>query len=627
MKIFKFLFVFLFFSLLLSCNDDDLIVKAEETPESFTKGMRDGINYISDDSLGFVLFAPGKETVYLIGDFNDWIVSDKYKMEKQDNRFWIRIGGLEKGKEYICQYLIDNEIRIADPYAAKISDPKNDKFISAEIYPNLIQYPESKSDKIAMVVNTAPEKYSWKVSDFKLENRDNMVIYELLIRDFTEKRSIKGVQEKLDYIKDLGVNAIELMPFNEFEGNDSWGYNPSFYFATDKAYGTANDYKSFIDACHSNGIAVIMDIVLNHSYSQSPMVRMYQDDNGNPTTENPWYNTQSPNTDYSWGYDFNHESVYTKAFVDSVCAYWMQEYKVDGFRFDFTKGFTNTPGNGWAYDASRVLILKRMANEIYKRNPDAIIILEHLADNTEEKVLADAGMYLWGNMNYAYNEATMGWGQSIVNTSYKEKGWSAPHLISYIESHDEERIMFKNKQWGKQAADYDVRDLNTALRRTEAATVIMMTIPGPKMIWQFGELGYDFSINSNESGEWKEEFEDGRNRTGKKPIRWDYLNDNNRKSLYNIYSKMNKLRNTNSIFSTSNFTITENDQTKQVLLKSTNGNICAVANFDVVPVTMDVKFERTGTWEDYFSGISLNVSSESQSMELQPGEYCLYISK
>ncbi len=113
--------------------------------------------------------------------------------------------------------------------------------------------------------------------------------------------------------------------------------------------------KRFIDECHRHGIAVIQDMVLNHSYGQSPLVRLYWDkQNNRPSAQNPWYNPVSPNPVYSWGYDFNHESEATKIFVDRVNRYWLTEYKVDGFRFDFTKGFTNTPGDGSAYDAARI---------------------------------------------------------------------------------------------------------------------------------------------------------------------------------------------------------------------------------------------------------------------------------
>lgn len=611
-------------------DESNIYVVSEIIPQltslKLPANLRDGITVISPDSLAFVLYAPGKESVHLIGDFNNWTTSNEYKMTKDGDRFWIKIGGLEKGKEYICQYFIDNKIKIADPYASKISDPWNDKYITSTIYPNLISYPTGKTNEIAMVVNTAPDKYSWKISNFNAPDQKDLIIYEVLIRDFTEKRTIKGVQERLDYIKNLGVNAIELMPFNEFEGNDSWGYNPSFYFATDKAYGTDNDYKAFIDACHAKGIAVIMDMVLNHSFHQSPLVRMYQDaTSGNPTDDNPWYNTKSPNSDYEWGADFNHESKQTQLFVDSVCSYWMSEYKIDGFRFDFTKGFTQTSGNGWAYDAARIKNLKRMYDEIKKRNSDAYVIFEHLADNKEEKELADLGIMLWGNMNYNFNEVTMGWGGNKVDndptkfkgdvswSSYKQREWSKPNLVTYMESHDEERIMFKNNTYG----NGDVKDLAVGLKRTEAATVIMMSIPGPKMIWQFGELGYDYELGST--------AEEGR--LDKKPIRWDYYNVPERKALYDVYAKMNKLRTEKSIFNTNDFETDLSRQFKQVLLKSGDSYICAIANFDLVPTSATVKFGKEGKWTEYFSNTEINLSTTSLNIELQPGEYRLYISK
>ena len=124
------------------------------------------------------------------------------------------------------------------------------------------------------------------------------------------------------------MNAIEFMPTNEFEGNSSWGYNPNFYFAPDKYYGPKNDFKALIDECHNRGIAVIIDLVLNHSYNSSPMARMYWNNSANrPAADNPWFNEVSnfENTDAHWGSDLNHESLYTKNFVDSVNTYWMQE--------------------------------------------------------------------------------------------------------------------------------------------------------------------------------------------------------------------------------------------------------------------------------------------------------------
>jgi len=592
----------------------------EPTP---VESYRKGITRISEDSLAFVLFAPGKNSVYLIGDFNDWQPEEKYKMEKDGNYFRLKIGGLEKGKEYICQYLIDNKLRIADPYANKISDPDYDKEIPASIYPDLISYPIGKTTEIAMVVSTAEDSYQWKIDNFQRADIEDLVIYELLLRDFTEKRSLKGAMEKLPYLKSLGVNAIELLPFNEFEGNDSWGYNPSFYFATDKIYGTPKDYKEFIDACHENGMAVIMDMVLNHSYGQSPMVRMYQNSDGNPSAANPWYNTTSPNPDYFWGNDFDHESIYTQEFVDSVCAFWMEEYRVDGFRFDFTKGFTNKPGNGWDYDQSRIDILQRMADEIWKRKSDAIIILEHLTDNSEEKVLAEAGMLLWGNLNHDMNEATMGWTQQNSDGSwnsdiswgmYTERGWSQPHLVTYMESHDEERLMYKNEEHGNESGGYDVKELVTGLERTAGAAVLLFSMPGPKMIWQFGELGYDYFLGST--------AEEGR--LEKKPIRWDYYDDPDRKALYDVFSTMISLKKEREVFRTDDFVYSLEEPFKYITLSSSAENMVAMTNFDVVEVVREVEFGKKGRWKEYFTGEELEIQSSTVEISLSPGEYRLY---
>src|SRR5690554_446355 len=210
-------------------------------------------------------------------------------MNKDGDHFWLTITGLEPGVEYAYQYYIDGELALADPYTNKVLDQWNDRYIPERVYPNLKAFPAEHTTGLASVLNTAPAVYTWKAEGAQMPEVDKLVIYELLIRDFTENGDIKTVSDTLDYLQRLGVNAIELMPFNEFEGNDSWGYNPSFFFATDKAYGTKNDYKAFIDACHERGMVVIMDIVLNHSYSQSPLLQMYFED-GKPAADNPWYN-------------------------------------------------------------------------------------------------------------------------------------------------------------------------------------------------------------------------------------------------------------------------------------------------------------------------------------------------
>ena len=104
--------------------------------------------------------------------------------------------------------------------------------------------------------------YNWQNTNFTAPENKNLLIYELLVRDFVQKRNYQTLIDTLGYLDKLGINAIELMPPGEFENNESWGYNPSFHMALDKYYGTPEKFKEFVDSCHGRGIAVIVDMVL-----------------------------------------------------------------------------------------------------------------------------------------------------------------------------------------------------------------------------------------------------------------------------------------------------------------------------------------------------------------------------
>jgi len=605
-------------------------VRGESPVAELPEGLIPGINITDEDEVTLVLHDPPalKEFVFAIGDFNDWELDDAYYMNRTPSgtHYWITLSDLDPDMEYIYQYWIDGEIKLADPYCDKISDPWNDKWISDTNYPNLIQYPEGKTTGVASVYQINQEQYEWEVEDFTSPAKEDLVIYEMHIRDFVEGDYIITALEKLDYLEKLGVNAIELMPINEFEGNDSWGYNPSFYFAPDKAYGTKNDYKLFIDECHKRGIAVIIDMVLNHSFGLSPLVQMYFDpyagDWGEPTADNPWYNQTCPHPPWCWGYDFDHESEYTIDFIDRVAEYWLTEFKVDGFRFDFTKGFTNvlSGGDGWYYNAQRVAILKRYADFIWSVNPNAYVILEHFTANDEEKELAEyrsdegMGMLIWGNINHTYNEASMGWlnDSNFDWISYKKRGWNVPHLIGYMESHDEERLMYKNLTYGNSSnPGHDVKNLDIALARQKLVGAFFFTIPGPKMIWQFGELGYDVSIEYN-------------GRTGRKPIRWNYYGVYNRRSLFNTWAELIALRKGFPVFSTDNISLSLSGAGKTIRLSHSDMDVIIVGNFDVTQQDISISFPNTGKWYEYFSQTDITIESANQTITMTPGEYRMY---
>ena len=578
--------------------------------------LKDGINYIDDNTVTLVLYAPNKTFAFVKGSFNDWNLSLSNQMNKtvDGNRYWITLNGLTAGQEYTYQYIVDDTVTIADPYCDKILDPWNDQYISNSTYPNLISYPSGKTTGIVSVFQTAQTPYSWNTNSFTRPENKDLVIYELHIRDFIAAHDYTTLIDTVSYLKNLGINAIELMPINEFEGNSSWGYNPDFYFAPDKYYGPKNTLKAFIDTCHANGIAVIQDMVLNHSYGQSPLVQLYLDKSTwQVTADNPWYNVSSPNPDYSWGYDFNHESPDTKTFVKRVCDYWLTEYNIDGFRFDFTKGFTNTPGNGWAYDASRIAILKDYADYIWSVSPGSYVILEHFTENSEEKELAEYGMMLWGNINYNYAQAAMGWSSDwdFSWTSYKQRNWNVPNLVSYMESHDEERMMFRNENYGNSSGNYNIQNEATALRRAELAGAFFFTVPGPKMIWQFEELGYDISI-------------DDPCRVCEKPILWNYFNEQNRKKLYYYFKIFIDLKKNYPVFSTDNYTVDFSGNIKQLILRSANLNIVILGNFDVNEHYKVPDFSASSVWYDYYTHEQYTAGN---SITLAPGEYKIFTSE
>jgi len=598
-------------------------VPVAELPE----GVTEGINYIDSTSAVLCLYAPMKEYAFVIGDFNNWLPDElSYMKQTPDgNRFWIQIDGLVPGKEYIFQYLVDGNIRIGDPYAEKVSDPWNDSYIDDSTYPDMLAYPTGKTTGIATVLQTQKPGYEWKNISFTPPLATDLVIYELLIRDFTSQHTFQSVIDTLTYLKQLGINAIEFMPVSEFEGNSSWGYNPNYYCAVDKYYGPENKFRELIDSCHSNGIAVIMDVVFNHAFGTSPYVMLYWDKaNNRPATNSPFYNPVAKHP-YNVGYDMNHESADSKYYISRVMRHWLTRYNVDGFRFDLSKGFTQnytTDVGIWGhYDASRISILTAYHDTLQAVKPEAYMILEHFADNDEESVLAARGMMLWGNYSGQYGSAAAGSvaAGNFPGISYVSHGWFKPNLVGYMESHDEERLMYRCISEGYVSSAYNIRDTVTALKRAGLAATFFFTVPGPKMVWQFGEQSYDYSINWP-SGSVND-------RLTPKPPRWDYPDQHNRLLLLYDYISLIKLKTTNPLFRTTDFSLDVSGAMKKIKLRNEEMQAVVLGNFDVKQGNISPGFYHTGTWYDYMTGDSIVVSNADSAITLAAGEYKLYLSK
>ncbi|MBS1532400.1 MAG: alpha-amylase [Bacteroidetes bacterium] len=589
-------------------------------------GSTDGVTFINGGkSAIFNLYAPSKKSVAVIGEFNNWSPT-AMKNSVDGNRWWVQVDNLDPTKEYAYQYLIDGTLKVADPYTHKVLDPNNDSGIPSSVYPNLKAYPTGSATGIVSTFWYGAPAYSWKVSNFQRPDPKNLVVYELLVRDFVATHSYKTLTDTLNYIANLGCNAIELMPVNEFEGNDSWGYNSNFMLALDKYYGTPNDYKAFIDACHAKGIAVIQDIVLEDQFGSSPLCQMYWNSAANePAANNPWLD-QTNMHPAAVGYQMNHQSAATQYFTENVMKYWMQEYHIDGYRFDEAKGYTQTNSGGdynvWAnYDASRVALWEKYNTYMKSIDPSFYVILEMFSVNDEEAVYAKQGMMCWANLSTNGEQATMSYNDSggswdLSGLFYDSWGFStSTGNVCYFESHDQERLQFKNEQYGNSSGAYTIKDLATGLKRDEMAAAFMFSSPGPKMLWQFGERGYDISIDDAGTG----------GRLGDKPPHWEYMQDPNRHHLYQVYSDMIRYKINNAVFNTTNYTYNLGGAYKFIQLLGTDGtNVEIVGNFNVTPMNVTITFPATGTWYDNLNGTSINVTNTSYSTTLQPGEYHVY---
>ena len=539
--------------------DLGVLVSGKDVDMTGPEGLQHGINYIDDSTVALVLYDrdnQGKPHDFcnLLWDENWWGDVSKPKTplvyDDASGCWWITLTDLNPDKQYKFQYQLgygsDVTVTTFDPYTEILYDRYNDQWISSSTYPGLAEeygdthYGRDNGFVSAFKINR--DEYDWQVEDYDIEDKNDLIIYELLVRDFTDNAygegSIKAAMGQLDYLQTLGVNAIELMPVQEFDGNDSWGYGTHAYFAMDKAYGTRADYKAFIDACHQRGMAVILDVVYNHATGAHPYAAMYWDGTNNKTaSNNPWFNVDAPHQ-WSVYHDWNHSNPMVREHVKRNLTYLMTEYKIDGFRFDLTKGFTQTAGE--SYDQKRVDWLKEYNAHIQSVDDDAVMICEHFVDD-ENWELGQAGIKVWRNMNHPYTKA-MKRDMSVADftgttNTFNDSGmmgdWQTfGQYVGYQESHDEQRTNYEG-QWDYTGASIDFA---TRIERAKLNAAFFLLSPGPKMIWQFGEIGYDISIDEN-------------GRTGKKPCRTaEYMAVAERKALYDTYAMLIKFRKDNPRF-------------------------------------------------------------------------------
>lgn len=549
----------------------------------------------------FAIAAPGKKSVILAGSWNDFALIPEQEMTRATETvalpadtsfiknawslrqpyFWTTVKGLKPGETYSYYYIIDGTTAVADPYARLVLDPSADRFIPSEVFPDMPRYPEGKvpDGTILGVLSAAPQPSVPTLADRPA--LDELIIYELLIRDFTGSGSgdgtIAGLLPRLDYIKSLGVNAIELMPVMEFGGNNSWGYNPLFYFAPDKAYGTPDDYRHLIEEIHSRGMAVILDVVFNHADTRNPRQLMYA------PSESPFFNATPPHA-YNAFHDWNQDNpLVFSQWVDAL-KYWVNAYGIDGFRFDLVKGLGdngsystpwnratnafNSPSaaNTNRFNASRAERIGRLRDALQSEMPLTYFICEDLADAREDELLLSLGSIDWANINHPACQFAMGYSDGAdLARFYAPLDGGRPYgsTLSYAESHDEERMAYKQQKW---AVNTVKSSPEMQMRRLGSVAAMMLMSPGPHMIWQFQELGDAQPVKKA----------DGDNNTDPRRPAWDLLDNPANASLLDTYRSLTAIRRSNPGF----FTATASATVKASQSQWNSGFTLALADGD-----------------------------------------------
>ena len=591
----------------------DGFVPAPVVEQTRPDGIVNGIYYdVNGTSVTLCTYAASKTEpanhVFLIGDMNNWQLDNTYQLKRDGNYFWITLNNLEPGKEYRFQYAVER----ADGIKKQISELFSEKVIHPydQYIPNLqdtLLYPERVADgDYVSVIQTQKPSFAWsdETLNFKRPDKNNLIIYELWVYDYTAIRTLEGLMERLDYLENLGVNAVELMPVCEFDGNYSWGYNINHYFALDKAYGTPDQFKRFIDECHKRGIAVILDMAFNHATGLNPMNKLYP--YGPDLAQNPWFNVTPPHMD-SYYEDWNHDFAPAKDMFTRALKYWLQEYKVDGYRMELSHGICGTTNNA-------VQNLKYYYNTSVKSvSPDAYFICEHWGSNmnSDRLQLVNEGMLCWENTNNAYMQTAMGWLQGGDGFSNANKDG----YVSYCESHDEERMQYKAKQWGN--GNVKTND-SIRLARVAENVAFNVLLNGSHLMWQYEEIGYDYSIFSDVENKdaYKDEY---RVNIKPRPENLRMFQDPNRMAAFTKCAQIIQLRTRllPSVFA-GNPTNANLDSGRKVRSIQWDDDVFVVANFDAQDAQTATL--PSGSWYDYLDGGSLAQSS----VTLACGEVKIY---
>ncbi|MBD2090909.1 DUF3459 domain-containing protein [Microcoleus sp. FACHB-1515] len=501
------------------------------------------------DGIEFQLFAPRLSEVKLIGSFSNWEEIPMQKGEDGTFRTTIKLEDGVHHYKFRVQSLTEpagRTVEVNDPYVTAIDRETQNGTV-------LVKSGKRFSDT-----------YTWQYDDRELAANKDLIIYEMHLADFcgkdlgTHKTRLQHATDRLDYLAELGVNAIELMPVTEYAGDYRWGYLVRDYFALESSYGTPQEFKQFVDECHGRGIRVLMDGIYNHSDENNPLVQIDRD---------YWFYHEmhypdDPNN--YWGPEFNYDNYDEQLdikpawkYVGDVVRFWVSNYHLDGIRFDAVRQLANNNFLKWiAQEATNAAGEKPFYN-----------IAEHIPDSPAITTAQD------GPLEACWHESFRIFAidaiSNVVNFDKLKESMNPPqqgyktaaNVINYIASHDREHplVELSDRQiTGKEAFD-----------RAKLGVVLQMTAVGVPMIWMGDEFGQDTRKAENV--------------TNPNPLKWHLLEQELNRDLFEFYKQIIELRKQTPALRTDNIDFFHEDVDNNVLAyrrwDDSGSQVAIVVNF------------------------------------------------
>jgi 1,4-alpha-glucan branching enzyme len=408
------------------------------------------------------------------------------------------------------------------------------------------------------------------------------------------------VIEKLDYLCELGINAIELLPVKEYPGHYSWGYNPRYFFATETSYGDTAELKHLIDECHARGFRVIMDGIYNHSEASSSLTHIDHD---------YWYHHSPRDPDNNWGPEFNYEhydenldTYPARRFIGDTVRFWIQEYHIDGIRYDAARQIANFDFMHWiVQETKRVVPMKPFYN-----------IAEHIPE-TPAITNSDGPMDGCWHDSFLHTIVSILCGEDFdlerlkdVIDAKRQGFMGTVNVVNYLTNHDHNHMM-------AEFAEHGIFD-GEAFRRRKLGAVLTMIAMGVPLLW----MGEEF-------GEYKPKTPDSAK------IDWTLLAGEQNRSLFDYYKGLIHLRKTNYALHTENVHFFHENHDGKVLAycrwNDAGSRVVVVANFsDNFLAGYSVPhFPENGTWHKWTRNYDIEVQNNCLMLDLGEWEAQVFV--